>query len=244
MKRDEWQFPWSLGWPEIDRAGMVEVDRRMVKIYGITLEKMMENAGRALATVAWCRWLYGLNAPRVTIMAGSGGNGGGALVAARRLSAWGAKVEIVLARPAKGLTLVPAGQLAILASMGIAAVDAPGEGADLILDGLVGYSLSGAPMGCLADLVAWANGSGTPILALDVPSGFDAATGQLATPTVSAAATVTLALPKRGLTDPMVRQSVGDLYLADISVPPSLYSQLSCPIRTPDFRGEDILRIA
>lgn len=80
----------------------------------------------------------------------------------------------------------------------------------------MGYSLSGAPMGRLADLIAWANGSGTPILALNAPSGFDATTGQIATPTVSAAATVTLALPKRGLTDSVARRAVGNLYLADI----------------------------
>lgn len=57
MDRDDWQFPWGQGWPEIDRIGMVEVDRRMTRTYGIMLEKMMENAGRALATVAWRRWL-------------------------------------------------------------------------------------------------------------------------------------------------------------------------------------------
>lgn len=215
----------------------------MVETYGIVLEKMMENAGRALATVAWRRWLVRQDAPRVTVLAGNGGNGGGALVAARRLAAWGARVEIVLARPSTALAPVPAGQFAILKAMGNAVVDKPPEGADLILDGLVGYSLSGAPMGCVADLIAWANGSGTPILALDVPSGFDVATGRLATPSVSANATVTFALPKRGLTDLGVRWAVGDLYLADISVPPTLYSGMACPILTPSFAGEDILRI-
>lgn len=256
MERDNWQFPWSEGWPEIDRARMIEVDRRMIETYGIALEQMMENAGRALATVAWRRWLGGLEAPhvapqvapRVTVLAGGGGNGGGALVAARRLAGWGAEVEVVLARPATALTPVPAAQLAVLAAMGIAASDAPGEGADLILDGLVGYSLVGAlvgaPVGRLGDLVTWASGSGTPILALDVPSGFDAATGHLATPSIAATATVTLALPKRGLTDPAARWAVGDLYLADISVPPALYAGMACPIRPPAFRGEDILRIA
>lgn len=244
MELDDWHFPWSQGWPEIDRAGMVEVDRRMVETYGIALEKMMENAGRALATIAWRRWLVGRDGPRVTVLAGSGGNGGGALVAARRLAAWGACVEVVLARPATALAPVPAVQFAILVAMGIAVAEEPPDRADLILDGLVGYSLSGAPMGRVADLIAWANGSGTPILALDVPSGFDASTGRLATPSVSANATVTLALPKRGLTDPAVRWAVGDLYLADISVPPALYATMACPIRTPSFAGEDILRIA
>lgn len=244
MERDEWQFPWSHGWPEIDRAGMVEVDRRMIEIYGIALEKMMENAGRALAIIAWRRWLNGVEAPRVTVLAGSGGNGGGVLVAARRLAAWGAEVDVVLTRDAQALAPVPAAQLAILKTMGVSVSDTPLDGADLILDGMVGYSLSGSPMGHLADLITWSNGARAPILALDVPSGFDAATGQLASPSVSAVATVTLALPKRGLSAQAARWAVGDLYLVDISVPPALYAGMACPIRPPAFHGEDILRIA
>lgn len=244
MDRDEWRFPWGRGWPEIDRAGMAEVDRRMIGTYGIALEKMMENAGRALALVAWRRWLHGVEAPRVTVLAGSGGNAGGALVAARRLATWGAAVDVVLTREARALAPVPAAQLAILAAMGVSVSGSPGEGANLILDGMVGYSLSGPPMGRLADLIAWSKGARAPILALDVPSGFDAATGQLASPAISAAATVTLALPKRGLSARAARRAVGDLYLADISVPPALYAGMACPIRPPAFRGEDILRIA
>jgi len=244
MERDEWQFLWSDGWPEIDRARMVEVDRRMIATYGIALEKMMENAGRALAIVAWRRWLDGVEAPRVTALAGSGGNGGGVLVAARRLAAWGAVVDVVLTRDAQALAPIPAAQLAIMKTMGVSVSDAPVDGADLILDGMVGYSLSGSPMGRLADLITWSNGARAPILALDVPSGFDAATGQLASPSVAAAATVTLALPKRGLSAEAARWAVGDLYLADISVPPSLYNGMACPIRPPAFHGEDILRIA
>jgi yjeF N-terminal region len=244
MDRDDWQFPWGHGWPEIDRAGMVEVDRRMIATHGIALEKMMENAGRALAIVAWRRWLARAEAPRVTVLAGSGGNGGGVLVAARRLAAWGARVDVVLTRPAKALAPVPAAQLASLETMGVPVLNTPGDGADLILDGMVGYSLSGAPKGHLADLIVWANGSGMPILALDVPSGFDAATGLIASPAISATATVTLALPKRGVTEAAVRWAVGDLYLADISVPPALYATMACPTMPPHFRGEDILRIA
>lgn len=243
MDRDDWHFPRSTGWPEIDRGGMIEVDRRMVTTYGITLEKMMENAGRALATVAWRRWLSGIAAPRVTVMAGRGGNGGGALAAARRLAAWGAVVEIVLARPVEALNPVPAAQLASLAALGVVPSETPRKGADLILDGLVGYSLTGPPIGRVSELIAWANGAGAPVLSLDVPSGFESSTGRLASPAITAAATVTLALPKRGLTEASVRFAVGDLYLADISVPPALYARMACPIRPPSFAGEDILRI-
>lgn len=145
MDRDEWRFPWGRGWPEIDRAGMAEVDRRMIGTYGIALEKMMENAGRALALVAWRRWLHGVEAPRVTVLAGSGGNGGGALVAARRLATWGASVDVVLTREARALAPVPAAQLAILAAMGVSVSGSPGEGANLILEGWLAIRSPGRP---------------------------------------------------------------------------------------------------
>jgi len=72
--------------PFVDTEQMIEVDRAMIDDYSITLIKMMENAGRCLAILARERFLEGnINGKRITIMARSGGNGGGALVAARRL---------------------------------------------------------------------------------------------------------------------------------------------------------------
>jgi NAD(P)H-hydrate epimerase len=60
-------------------------------------------------------------------------------------------------------------------------------------------------------------------LALDTPSGLDVTTGRAADPCVSATATMTLAAPKRGLIN---APEVGDLYLADISVPPAAYKRI------------------
>jgi NAD(P)H-hydrate epimerase len=48
---------------------------------------------------------------------------------------------------------------------------------DLVIDGLIGYSLRGEPRGAAAKLINWANTTGAPILALDTPSGVDATTG-------------------------------------------------------------------
>jgi NAD(P)H-hydrate epimerase len=94
---------------------------------------------------------------------------------------------------------------------------------DLVVDGLIGYNLSGAPRGQAAELIHWANEQPAPILALDTPSGLDTATGEIFDPTIKAAATLTLALPKQGLRTGLAQ--VGELYLADISVPPTLYEQ-------------------
>ncbi len=215
--------------PDLTTAQMVEVDRLMVEEYGIELVQMMENAGRDLAHLARVRFLAGdPRGKRVVVLAGPGGNGGGALVCARRLSNWGAEVWVGTPRPVEAFTGAAARQLDIVRRMEIplaeaesmTAVDAR---ADLIVDGLIGYSLSGAPRGAIAELIRWANGRGAPILALDVPSGVDATTGAVLEPAIRAAATLTLALPKKGLRSAGARACVGELYLGDISVPPALY---------------------
>ena len=159
---------------------MTEVDLLMVHSLGITLPQMMENAGRALAHLARVRYFGGdARGRRVVVLAGAGGNGGGALVAARRLACWGAMVQIVLAQDADTMADVPGQQLAILAQMGLVPGKVTEGPVDLILDGLVGYSLRGMPRGRVADLIGWANENAAPVLALDVPSGFDAVQGTL-----------------------------------------------------------------
>ncbi|MBI4502049.1 MAG: NAD(P)H-hydrate epimerase [Gemmatimonadetes bacterium] len=210
---------------------MIEVDRAMVEDYRIELLQMMENAGRGLAQLARDRFLDGsADRKTVIVLAGGGNNGGGALTAGRHLHNWGAEVRVFLATPPDALTGVPAHQLEILKRMGLSIAQAiPASGhprPDVILDGLIGYRLSGAPRGSAAELIRWANAQDAPILALDVPSGVDPTSGAVFDPVIRAAATLTLALPKTGLKLPSARANVGDLYLADIGVPPGLYARL------------------
>lgn len=73
-------------------------------------------------------------------------------------------------------------------------------------------------------MIRWANQKDAPILALDVPSGVDATTGTAIYPTIKAVATMTLAMPKRCLRATGAEERVGELYLADLSVPPALYT--------------------
>lgn len=71
----------------------------MVEDYGIALVQMMENAGRNLAHLAREVFLGGdPRGKHVLVSAGSGGNGGGALVGARRLLGYGALVEVATTR--------------------------------------------------------------------------------------------------------------------------------------------------
>ncbi len=212
--------------PILTVAQMIEVDRIMVEDFGITLMQMMENAGRNLARLAAARMS---DDPSVVALVGSGGNGGGVLVAARRLAGWGARVNVVLGKDADRLDEVPAHQLDSLVRMGVAVYGAAEVGrvcaADLVLDGLIGYSLKGAPRGAMADLIRWANEQPAPVLALDVPSGVDAGTGTVSEPAINATATLTLALPKRGLLAPAAAAHVGQLFLGDIGVPAAVYER-------------------
>ena len=112
---------------------------------------------------------------------------------------------------------------------------------DLVVDGVIGYSLSGAPRGQAAEMIRWANGHPAPILAMDAPSGLDTAIGNVFDPTIHAAATLTLALPKQGLRTQ--RTHVGELYLADIGVPPALYEQALGLKVGPLFAESDVVRL-
>ena len=235
--------------PYLTTEQMIEVDRAMIEDFGIELVQMMENAGRALAHLARARFLGGDPIDRhVTVMAGTGGNGGGALVCARRLHSWGAQVTVLLTKPERGFAPVPAHQLRILRQMrvevGVPETPIGGPNPDLIIDGVIGYSLSDAPRGIAGELIRWANSQGSPILALDVPSGVDATTGTVFDPAIAATATMTLALPKEGLRAPGVEAQVGELYLADISMPPSLYARPPLGLHVGHiFSESDIVRL-
>ena len=235
--------------PWLTTEQMIEVDRAMIEDFQIELIQMMENAGRALAMVA--RRLYLAEQPsgrRVAVLAGTGGNGGGAMVAARRLASWGAEVSVLITAPDDRMTPVPGHQLAILRRMGVpihvAVEPADDPRVEVILDGVIGYSLQGDPRGEAKTLIEWANRQQAPVLSLDAPSGVDTTTGQVFAPAIKADATVTLALPKEGLRAPGVEAQVGDLYLADISVPPKLYAIPSLDLHVPPiFSESDVLRV-
>ena len=239
----------ELGIPFITTEEMREVDRAMEEGYHIKLIQMMENAGLSLARVARRQFLDGDPRDRqVIVLAGTGGNGGGGLVCARRLHNWGASVQVWLTSEGSQLAEVPRHQLSILERMEIA-VETAGEElalppAELLIDALIGYSLRGAPTGTIATLIHAANGHGAPILSLDVPSGVDATTGTVYTPAVRASATMTLAMPKRGILAESAKDMIGELYLGDIGVPPELYSGPRLGLSVgPIFAKDDILRI-
>lgn len=244
--------------PALTTEQMAEVDRIMIVDYGIQLIQMMENAGKNLAELAR-RWMGGqVIGKSILVLCGSGNNGGGGMVAARHLSNWGAQVQAELAARPEKLKDVSALQWQVLQAMGMARSSSPKAGIlssegtalstplvqpDLILDALIGYGLTGDPRGQAADWIDWMNRSGSPILSLDTPSGLDTTSGLPGDPCTRAAATLTLALPKTGLLASEARPYVGELYLADISVPPELYRRIGLVV-PPLFQSDAILRIS
>jgi NAD(P)H-hydrate epimerase len=229
--------------PVLTTAQMAHVDRLMIEEYQILLIQMMENAGRNLAELAK-RLLNGIVVDRsIIILSGAGNNGGGGLVAARHLHNWGAGVSVNLAFNQERLKEIPAHQWQILEIMEVPSNGEPDlSNADLIIDALIGYGLTGDPRPPVAGWINQANDSGRPILSLDAPSGLDTTTGIPGTPCIQASTTLTLALPKAGLLTDRANPFVGDLYLADISVPPELYLRLG--IEVPNlFENDTILKV-
>lgn len=225
----------AIAWLSVEQ--MRAVDRGALGI-GLSLVRMMENAGANLASLA--RQLLGGNLAgrRVVVLCGPGGNGGGGLVAARRLGSAGAAVDVRLGVAPEALAAVPREQYELLRGSGLEVKRGLDQGLrapDLVIDALLGYGQTGAPRGGIAELAAAT--AGLPVLALDVPTGLELESGTGFEPAVRAGATMTLALPKSGLHSEAGLDRTGELFLADISVPAAVYDRLGIHYRSPFERG-------
>jgi NAD(P)H-hydrate epimerase len=220
--------------PAVTSAQMREVDRIAVEEFHLGILQMMENAGRNLAQIL-LKKLEGQKGP-VAILAGSGGNGGGGLSCARHLHNHGKKVSIVLSKSADELSPAAINQLTILNQAHIFPlsedeIEGALREASIVVDALIGYSLHGSPQGKTAKLIRICNQFAQRIISLDVPSGLNATTGETPGDVIHPSNTVTLALPKSGL-----EQIEGEIYLADIGIPPEAFAPLGIHIE-PFFKG-------
>ena len=200
-------------------AEMGSADRRTAEEFGVPLAEMMENAGRAVARFCLRRYPA---AKRVVVLCGKGNNGGDGLVAARLLAAAGVGVEVVLlgrADEVKGEADHPSEQarrgsragalsrlraeavgvavLEVVDDAGLAAAGEVMDSADVILDAVVGTGFRPPLRGMAAavrEVVAKANAA---VVAVDVPSGWDAdSTAQTVDGAFRADAVVTFTRPK------------------------------------------------
>lgn len=219
---------------------MAEADRIAMEEFGIDVAVLMENAGIQVGTLARKMLGGSVAGRRVCCVAGKGNNGGDGLVAARHLHNWGARVRVVLGAEKGDLRELPAKQLGLLERMGVEmnGPSASFDGAELIVDALLGYGSRGNPREPMAGLIRNVNSSGIPVLAVDVPSGLDATTGEPNEPCIVANATVTFGLLKTGFLNRESMRFIGELYMADISLPEPIYRKYG---QEPGKFGRDSL---
>ena len=221
--------------PIITADQMKQVDSIAVEKYGIQIIQMMENAGRNLATTAKKLLEDSVLKKHLIIAVGNGNNGGGGLVAARHLHNWGAKITVLI--PTETLSGIPEMQRKIIEKLPIeikigekALQQLHSSNGQMILDALIGYGLNGKPRGWINSMIKKINSTEIQVLALDIPSGLDATSGEIYSQCIRASSTMTLALPKSGLVKADVKNVVGSLYLCDIGIPNVLYKEIGIEV--------------
>lgn len=211
------------------------LDRLATERFGIPPIVLMENAARELREQALAL-LDIARDPAAVILCGPGNNGGDGLALARHLANLGIPVRIVLLTDPTKLSPDAATNLRIVQAMGIPVTDPTAdlpEAPGLVIDALFGTGLTRPVEGEAVRLVEWAQScrsAGSLILAVDVPSGLDATSGEpLGTCCVRADRTLTLAAMKPGLTRLEAQPYVGDVTVGDIGAPVSLLAELGKP---------------
>lgn len=227
---------------------MRTLDARAVAEFGVSVQLLMENAGRAAADAVEMWMAEEGAAGSVLVLAGPGNNGGDGYSFARTLRARGQSVELWRIvgpgaekepRPevqlhralweragGKSRTLDGgAGEMGRFADE-FAALEAAFSRSAVVVDALFGTGLSrplGEPFGAVLQSLVQ---SGQPVVALDVPSGLDADTGQAMGQVAPARMTVTFAALKRGLLVGDGLHLAGRVLAAEIGLPPALLAEL------------------
>ncbi len=211
----------------LTRRQVREIDRLAVERYHIPGEMLMENAAIAAANVA-ASMISAKDLGEIVILCGGGNNGGDGLAIARHLHNRQFKIKIFLtADPEKYVNeartnwqIVQAMDLPI--SQPLPETIAR-ERAILVIDAIFGTGLTQPPREPFAEIVAAIERIGSPILAIDIPSGMDCDTGlPLGPACVKATRTITFAAEKIGFANPKARRYLGDVSVGDIGCPREL----------------------
>jgi NAD(P)H-hydrate epimerase len=220
---------------------MQKADQDAGQRFGVDSIQLMEVAGLQLSRLA-AAWLADCGGQRVLVVAGSGNNGGDALVAGRHLRGRGYPVEIRALDQAPGAQSLMARHLRTGSKLGLPIgplAELRKADCDLVLDGLLGTGVRPPLREPMPAVIAWMNSLGRDILAVDLPSGYDADGGKGAGDCVQAALTLTLALPK-----PALRPGppCGRLFLADIGMPAEVFDDRAEQVRQL-FGRADIIEL-
>jgi NAD(P)H-hydrate epimerase len=208
---------------------MRDVQRMAQEDFGVDILQITEIGGRAAAELALQMAGGRGRGLRIVVLCGGGNKGATGLAAARHLSNWDFRVDPIVSGVEEDASFMVRRQLQTLRQAGVLepadmesseiTVEDKLQEADLVIDALVGYGLEGPPQGIAAAVADLALQAGKPTLALDIPTGVNASTGEVSSPAIRACTTLMLDLPKRGALEPGARLHVGELFLADVGVP-------------------------
>ncbi|MFQ5508168.1 MAG: NAD(P)H-hydrate dehydratase [Leptospirillia bacterium] len=224
-------------------AQMQALDRETIDTVGIPGAVLMEHAGTLTARAI--RERYGdLTGRRVLVLCGKGNNGGDGFVIARHLSAAGASVMTFLAgHPAdlKGDARVNMEAFAALggsihpeSDIGSRLLINALTEAELIVDALFGTGLNQPLRPPASDWVQAVGNTSVPVVAVDIPSGIHADTGEAMGAAIHADLTVTYGLPKRGHFCGAGVDHSGHLVVADIGIPEQVVAAAGIPLSVSD----------
>ncbi len=223
----------------LNAAQMREADRRTIEEIGIPSLVLMENAGRQV--VAAIEAVHADVAERqVAVLCGRGNNGGDGFVVARTLAQRGVDVSVFLIGLVADVRGDARTNLEILGRLGITVVEIADSQAwelhfseirdcTLIIDAIFGTGLNAPLSGLMETVVADVNGSGIPIVAIDLPSGLSADSHEPIGASIEAGTTVTLGAPKLSLVLPPAETRAGDIVIADIGIPDGVIEALEGP---------------
>ncbi|HXF48920.1 MAG TPA: NAD(P)H-hydrate dehydratase [Verrucomicrobiae bacterium] len=207
---------------------MAAIDREGIENFKIPVVDLMEKAGAGVAASA-ADFLGKPAGKKVAILCGKGNNGGDGLVCGRLLLAQKAKVKVFLL--AKKMEVKGASAANLKKYRGpLSEWDGSAKPVlqfrpDLIIDALFGTGFTGELPPKVAELVSVVNQQKLPVIAVDVPSGFDADAERPLLDVFAAARTVTFAYPKAAQVFYPGREFVGQLQLVDIGIPAEAVAQ-------------------
>ena len=222
---------------------MQAVDKYTIETLSIAGRVLMENAGRAVFTSINARWSP-LAGKRALVLCGKGNNGGDGLVVARYLREAGVQCEIFLIGLVSELRGDAAANQIVLARLGYSVQEIQHletlpdlRRADFIVDALLGTGVRGPLQGLMGQIVTRMNESGRPVIAIDLPTGMNADTGEVAGPCVQAKLTVTLGCRKQGLLFSPGREFAGEVVVAEIGFPEMAFRQVAAEmkVKLPTF---------
>lgn len=199
-------------WPLFDVAAIRRVE--LAAAAGLPPHTLMQRAGLAVARLALA---IAPHARRVWVACGPGNNGGDGLEASVHLKQWGKDPVVSWLGSEETAPADARASLQRARAAGVAFTSAPPAHWDLGIDALLGIGSTRAPEGALLEAITHLNDSSAPVLAVDLPSGMHADTGQGAG--VVAHHTLSLLALKPGLFTANGRDAAGQVWLDDLGVP-------------------------